>query len=46
MWNYETYELVQTLRVHTNTVTSIVYIPNTKYIVSGSKDNTIKIWNY
>ncbi len=24
----------------------VEYIPNTKYIVSGSGDGTIKIWNY
>ena len=44
IWNYETNELVQTLTGHTNTVKSILYIPNTKYIVSGSYDKTIKIW--
>ncbi len=46
IWNYETYELVLSLTGHTNTVSSIVAIPNTQYIVSGSYDKTIKIWSY
>lgn len=46
IWNYETYELVQALRGHTETINSIVYIPYTRYIVSSGCDKNIKIWNY
>ena len=31
---------------HSNDVSSVIHIPNTKFIVSGSYDKTIKIWNY
>jgi WD40 repeat protein len=31
---------------HSNAVWSVEHIPNTKYIISGSRDKTINIWNY
>ena len=31
---------------HSDWVGSVEHIPNTKYMISGSEDNTIKIWNY
>lgn len=31
---------------HSGNVMSVDYIPETDYIVSGSADKTIKIWNY
>lgn len=33
------------LRGHTDKVTGVVYSPNGQYIVSGSADRTIRIWN-
>ena len=36
---------VQTLSGHRNNVNLVSWSPDGKYIVSGSKDNTIKIWD-
>ena len=36
---------VHTLQGHTHSVTSAVYSPNGRHIVSGSCDNTIRVWN-
>ncbi len=30
---------------HTGLIFSIAYSPNGKYIISGSEDNSIKIWD-
>ena len=34
-----------TLTGHSNYVTSVAYSPDGKHIVSGSRDNTVKIWD-
>lgn len=39
------YKLSKTLEGHYNSVLSASYSPDGKYIASGSKDRTIKIWN-
>ena len=50
-YKYEKYEdknkgrLVHTLQEHSYSVNSVSYSPDGQYIVSGSYDNTIKIWN-
>ncbi len=44
IWDYKTG--VYTLDGHTEKVNSVIHIPDTKYIVSGSWDRKIKIWNY
>ena len=36
------FEMVQTLKSHKGEITSLLYIDN--YLISGSKDHTIKIW--
>lgn len=33
------------LQGHTNTVRSVVFSPDGKYICSGSYDNTVRLWN-
>lgn len=38
------YKLSKTLEGHYNSVLSATYSPDGKYISSGSKDRTIKIW--
>jgi len=53
IWDFSTFELVETLEGHTDTVWSVAVsgIINTsdniekQYIISGSFDNTIKIWD-
>ena len=34
-----------TLTGHSSTVTSAAYSPDGKHIISGSWDNTVKVWN-
>ncbi len=46
IWNYETHRLIKTLIEHSDRTTSVTVIPDSKYIVSASIDNTIKIWSY
>lgn len=40
------YKLSKTLEGHYNSVLSATYSPDGKYIASGSKDRTIKIWEF
>ncbi len=46
IWNYETYELINTLKGHTDWVMSLLHIVKTKFIASGARDDTIKLWDY
>ena len=41
----ETGLLINTLTGHTSWVTSVAISSDNKYIISGSDDKTIKIWN-
>ena len=36
---------IHTLQGHTDPVTSVAYSPDETHIVSGSEDNTIRVWN-
>ena len=36
---------MKTLEGHTDAVKSVCVSPDEKYIISGSKDKTIKIWD-
>ena len=36
---------MRTLRGHQHSVSSVAYYPDGKYIVSGSHDQDVKIWN-
>ncbi len=40
-----TFQLIETLIGHDKTVSSLAIIPSNENIVSGSYDQTIKIWN-
>ena len=47
LWSFEdTCKLIHTFEGHTNLVYSIIHISGTKYIVSGSWDKSLRIWNY
>ena len=39
-------KLVYTFKGHTDEVYTVIHIPDTKYIVSGSDDRTLRVWNY
>ena len=42
--NYENYECLKTLEGHKGSVYSVIESRNGKEIISGSSDQTIKIW--
>ena len=37
--------MVKTLEGHTDWAKSVSFSPNNKYVVSGSSDNTVRIWD-
>ena len=44
LWNFSTGELIMTLEGHKKEVNSVALSPDKKFIISGSNDKTIKIW--
>ncbi len=44
IWNGTTFELITTLKVHSDTVYALAILPNSSSIVTGSLDKSIKIW--
>ena len=38
--------MIHTFKGHTNSANTVIHIPDTKYIISGSSDKTLRIWNY
>ena len=46
IWNLRDKILEATLQGHTDSVYSVVITSNNKYIVSGSWDNTVRIWKF
>ncbi|KIK55713.1 hypothetical protein GYMLUDRAFT_248521 [Collybiopsis luxurians FD-317 M1] len=46
IWNAQTgVQVGQPLSGHTDWVTSVAYLPDGQYVVSGSLDYTVRIWN-
>ena len=45
IWNAETGEEIKTLKGHFDAVTSVSFSPDGQRLVSGSRDNTIKLWS-
>jgi WD40 repeat protein len=45
LWNIRTGDCVQKFIGHTKMVTCVCYWPNGKWVLSGSLDNTIKVWD-
>ena len=43
--NVESGECIKTLEGHTGYVYGVSFSPNNQYVVSGSGDNTVRIWN-
>jgi WD40 repeat protein len=40
----EIFEVIFTLKDHSDHINSLMFSANGKYLVSGSSDNTIKVW--
>jgi len=45
IYNYHTGKLIKVLKSHTDVVLDLSYSPDGKYLISGSSDNTAKIWD-
>ncbi|KAI6201766.1 Platelet-activating factor acetylhydrolase IB subunit alpha [Aphelenchoides besseyi] len=46
IWDFgDSYECLKTLRGHSHTVSSVVFLPNKPAILSASRDGTIKQWD-
>ena len=43
-WDANTGECLKTLKGHSEIVYSVAYSPDGKRIISGSADETVKIW--
>lgn len=44
LWNYETGELVDTLVGHTYYARSVAFSHDSRFLVSGGCDNSVKVW--
>lgn len=45
IWNFQQdYECIKTLHGHDHNVSSVAFMPGGDYIISGSRDKTIKMW--
>ena len=45
MWDAESDHETLTLKGHTDMVNSVAFSPDGRRIVSGSRDNTLKVWD-
>jgi len=45
VWDSHTGKLVRSFRGHTGVVTSIAFSPDGRWLVSGSRDHTVKVWD-
>ena len=45
LWDLESFQEIQTLEGHSQTVLSLHFHPEGKILASGSEDNTIKLWD-
>lgn len=44
VWQMNSHELQSTMEGHLNTVSCVAISPNSIFAVSGSEDNTAKVW--
>jgi WD40 repeat protein/tRNA A-37 threonylcarbamoyl transferase component Bud32 len=45
VWNSHAGTLVRSYRGHTGTVTTVAFSPDGQFLVSGSRDGTVKVWD-
>jgi len=45
VWDIQKGEEIRTLKGHTGSVWSVSISPDGRYAISGSEDNTIKVWD-
>ena len=46
MWDYETGQELDVLKDHTGLISSLAFSPCGRFLVSGSDDKTIKLWDF
>ena len=44
LWNFTTYECMRTLQGHDHNVSSVAFMPSGDFLVSTSRDKTLKMW--
>ena len=44
LWDFTTYECTKTLQGHDHNVSSVTFLPSGDFLVSSSRDKSIKIW--
>jgi WD40 repeat protein len=45
IWDARSWKLRHTLRGHTGLVMSLAFSPDSRSLVSGSRDHTVKVWD-
>lgn len=44
LWDCTTYECIRTLQGHDHNVSSLCFMPSGDFLVSSSRDKTLKMW--
>ena len=44
LWDFTTYECMRTLQGHDHNVSSVCFMPSGDFLVSSSRDKSIKMW--